>query len=232
MGDANSPADKPLHLGHRDRFRERFASADANALADYELLELYLCLAIPRRDVKPIAKKLLVRFDSLNGVLAAPDERLREIAGIGPQAAQAIKLAQALKLRGLKEQLSARPLIGSWDALLDYCRAHMAHEASEQLRVLFLDIKNGLIADEIQQQGTVNHVTLYPREVIKRALELGAASIILVHNYPSGDPTPSKADIDLTTEIIEAGKRLGVAVHDHLIIGRAGHSSFRALGLL
>ncbi len=232
MGEARGHGDKPHYLGHRDRLRERFASSGADALADYELLELYLCLAIPRRDVKPIAKKLIARFGSLGGVLAAPVERLCEVEGIGKQAAQAIKLAQALRLRGLKEALARRTAIGSWDALLDYCRAHLAHEASEQLRVLFLDVKNGLIADEVQQHGTVNHVTLYPRELIKRALELGASAIILVHNHPSGDATPSEADILMTREVAEAGKKLGVAVHDHLIIGRAGQQSFRALGLL
>lgn len=232
MGDATGPADRPHYLGHRDRLRERFASAGPDALADYELLELYLCLAIPRRDVKKTAKDLLARFGGLSGVLAAPEERLREIEGIGESAARALKLAHALSTRALKERLAGRAVIGSWDALLDYCRGHMAHEASEQLRVLFLDVKNGLIADEVQQHGTVNHVTLYPREVIKRALELGASAIILVHNHPSGDATPSQADILLTREVAEAGRKLGVAVHDHLIIGRSSHQSFRALGLL
>jgi DNA repair protein RadC len=195
-------------------------------------LELYLCLAIPRRDVKLIAKKLLARFGSLGGVLAAPEERLREIDGVGAKAAQALKLAHALSARGLKERLTSRTVIGSWDALLDYCRNHLSHATTEQVRVLFLDVKNGLLADEVQQTGTINHVALYPREVIRRALELGAAALILVHNHPSGDPTPSKADVAMTNEIIEAGKRLGIAVHDHLIIGGSGHSSFRALGLL
>ncbi len=232
MTGARGLADAPHYVGHRDRLRERFDSAGADALADYELLELYLCLVIPRRDVKPIAKKLLARFGTLGAVLAAPEERLREIAGMGPRAAQAIKLANALRLRGLKEELGKRSVVGSWEALRDYCRAHLVHEASEQLRVLFLDIKNGLIADEVQQHGTVNHVTLYPRELLKRALELGAAAIILVHNHPSGDATPSDADIVMTREVVEAGKKLGIAVHDHLIIGRDGERSFRALGLL
>jgi DNA repair protein RadC len=235
VGDARKPdpADnKPHYLGHRDRLRERFARGGADALADYELLELYLCLAIPRRDVKPLAKALLARFGGLSAVLAAPVDRLIEVKGLGPHGAQALKLAHALRLRGLKEEIAGRTVIGSWDALLDYCRAHLAHRPTEQVRVLFLDVKNGLIADEVQQEGSINHVMLYPREVVRRALALGAAAVILVHNHPSGDPTPSDADIKLTNEVVAAGKALGIAVHDHLIIGRGGHRSFRTLGLI
>jgi len=224
--------DEPHFLGHRARLRERFSKGGPDALADYELLELYLCLALPRRDVKPIAKALIARFGSLGGVLAASEAALGEIKGIGPGAAQSLKIAHALSVRGLRERLTKRTLIGSWDALLDYCTANMAHSPTEQFRVLFLDVKNGLIADEVQQEGTINHVQLYPREVVGRALALGAAAVILVHNHPSGDATPSKADIEMTRQVAAAARPLGVAVHDHLIIGRDGHSSFRALGLL
>ena len=185
MGEARQPDDKPHYLGHRNRLRERFARGGADALADYELLELFLHLAIPRRDVKPLAKALIVRFGSLGAVLAAPEDRLCEVKGLGPHGAQALKVAHALRLRGLKEEIAGRTVIGSWDALLDYCRAHMAHHATEQLRVLFLDVKNGLIADEVQQEGSINHVMLYPREVVRRALALGAAAVILVHNHPT-----------------------------------------------
>lgn len=225
-------AEDPHYLGHRARLRERFEKGGPDALADYELLELYLCLALPRRDVKPLAKSLIARFGSLGAVLGASEPSLAEVKGVGPAAAQALKLAHALSVRGLREKVGKRTIIGSWDALIDYCRAHMAHSATEQFRVLFLDVKNGLIADEVQQEGTINHVQLYPREVVGRALALGAAAVILVHNHPSGDATPSKADIEMTNQVASAAKPLGVSVHDHLIIGRDGHSSFRALGLI
>jgi DNA repair protein RadC len=225
-------SEEPHFLGHRARLRERFRKGGAEAMAEYELLELLLCLAITRRDTKPLAKALLARFGGLGAILAADEHDLTKVKGIGPQAAQAIKLAHALSVRGLRERLDRRAVVGSWDALLDYCRANMAHLQAEQFRVLFLDVKNGLIADEVQQEGTINHVALYPREVVRRALTLGAAAVILVHNHPSGDATPSRADIEMTKEVGAAARPLGVAVHDHLIIGRDGYSSFRALGLL
>ena len=225
-------AEDPHYLGHRARLRERFQKGGPDALADYELLELYLYQALPRRDVKPVAKLLLARFGGLGGVLGASEQALAEVKGVGPGAAQALKVAHALTTRALRERVDKRTIIGSWDALLDYCRAHMAHNATEQFRVLFLDVKNGLIADEVQQEGTINHVQLYPREVVGRALALGAAAVILVHNHPSGDPTPSAADIEMTKQVASAAKPLGVSVHDHLIIGRHGHASFRALGLI
>ena len=225
-------SEEPHFLGHRARLRERFRKGGAEAMAEYELLELLLCLAITRRDTKPLAKALLARFGGLGAILAADEHDLTKVKGIGPQAAQAIKLAHALSVRGLRERLDRRAVVGSWDALLDYCRANMAHLQAEQFRVLFLDVKNGLIAYEVQQEGTINHVALYPREVVRRALTLGAAAVILVHNHPSGDATPSRADIEMTKEVGAAARPLGVAVHDHLIIGRDGYSSFRALGLL
>lgn len=225
-------AEDPHYLGHRARLRERFQKGGPDALADYELLELYLYQALPRRDVKPVAKLLLAHFGGLGGVLGASEDALAGVKGVGSVAAQALKVAHALSTRALRERVDKRTIIGSWDALLDYCRAHMAHNATEQFRVLFLDVKNGLISDEVQQEGTINHVQLYPREVVGRALALGAAAVILVHNHPSGDPTPSAADIEMTKQVASAGKPLGVTVHDHLIIGRDGHASFRALGLI
>lgn len=223
---------KPHYHGHRRRLRERFAKTGADGLADYELVELLLCQAKPRSDVKPLAKALLRRFGSVGALLAAEPQALAEVPGAGPAVIHALKLAAALSLRTLQEKLQERPVIGSWDALLDYCRAAMAHSTTELFRVLFLDNRNALIADEVQGRGTVNHVPLYPREVIKRALELGASAIILVHNHPSGDPTPSRADIEMTGEVREAGSKLGVTLHDHVVIGKNEHASFRSMGLL
>jgi DNA repair protein RadC len=225
-------SDKAHYTGHRKRLRERFAKAGAEGLADYELIELLLFAALPRGDAKPLAKNLLARFGSIGAVLAAEPRALAEIAGAGPAVVNAIKLAEALTIRALGDQVAKKPVISNWQALLDYCSARLAHRTNEQFHILFLDSKNALIADEAQQKGTIDHVPLYPREVIKRALELGAAAIILVHNHPSGDPTPSRADIDMTQEVCDAGKKLGIAVHDHLIIGRTGHNSFKSLGLL
>ena len=201
-------------------------------MPDYELLELTLFAAIPRRDTKPLAKALLKRFGSFAEVIAAPRERLLEIPGVGESVANHLKIVEAAAQRLAKSRVMGRPALSSWAALLDYCTAAMARSEKEEFRVLFLDRKNHLIADEVQNRGTVDHTPVYPREIIKRALELGASSIILVHNHPSGDPTPSKADIAMTREIAGAAKALSIAVHDHLVIGRAGHASFKSLGLI
>jgi len=218
--------------GHRERLRARFLKGGADAMPDYELLELTLFAAIPRRDTKPLAKTLLKRFGSFAEVIAAPRERLMEIPGIGESVANQLKIVEAAAQRLAKTKVLGRPALSSWTALLDYCTAAMARSEKEEFRVLFLDRKNHLIADEVQNRGTVDHTPVYPREIIKRALELGASSLILVHNHPSGDPTPSKADIAMTREIAGAAKALSIAVHDHLVIGRGGHASFKSLGLL
>ncbi len=223
---------KPSHTGHRQRLRERFIQGGADALPDYELLEMILFRAIPRRDTKPLAKELLKRFGGFNEVITAPMERLVEVHGVSEGVATELKLVQAASLRLAKSKVLDRPAISSWSALVDYCTAAMAYETTEQFRILFLDRKNILIADEIQSRGTIDHTPVYPREVVKRALELGASAIILVHNHPSGDPTPSRADVDMTKKVEDAAKPLGVAVHDHLVIGKGNHASLRQLGLL
>ena len=223
---------KAHYTGHRKRLRERFAKVGADGLADYELIELLLFAALPRGDVKPLAKNLLRRFGSVGAILAAEPRALAEVEGAGLAVVHALKLAEAVALRTLRDQLKERPVIATWQALLDYCKVALAHQMNERFHVLFLDNNNSLIADEVQQKGTVNHVPLYPREVIKRALELNASAIILVHNHPSGDSTPSPADIEMTEEVCEAGDKLGISVHDHLIISRNGHSSFKSMGLL
>ncbi len=218
--------------GHRERLRERFAKGGADAMPDYELLELTLFAAIPRRDTKPMAKALLARFGSFAEVIAAPRARLMEVKGVGEGVASHLKIVEAAAHRLSKTKVIGRPALSSWAALLDYCTAAMAREQAEAFRVLFLDRKNILIADEVLNRGTIDHTPVYPREIVKRALELSASAIILVHNHPSGDPTPSRADIELTREIEKAAKALGIAVHDHLVIGRGGHASFKSLGLL
>jgi DNA repair protein RadC len=229
LGEA---ADQPHYLGHRERLRERFMEGGADALPDYELLELVLFRALPRGDTKPLAKKLIARFGDFAEVISAPPERLKEIDGVGDGVVTQIKVVQAAALRLMKRRVIKREALSSWTALLDYCRSSMAFNEKEQFRILFLDKKNQVIADEVQQQGTVDHTPVYPREVIKRALELAASAIILVHNHPSGDPTPSIADIEMTRKIAEAGEKLGVVLHDHVIIGRQGHASFRGMKLL
>jgi DNA repair protein RadC len=218
--------------GHRERLRERFVKGGADAMPDYELLELTLFAALPRRDTKPLAKALLARFGSFAEVIAAPRARLLEVKGVGESVVHHLKIVEAAAQRLAKTRVINRPALSSWTALLDYCTAAMARSANEEFRVLFLDRKNILIADEVQNRGTVDHTPVYPREIIKRALELSASAIILVHNHPSGDPTPSKADIAMTREVTGAAKALGIAVHDHLVIGRGGHASFKSLGLL
>ena len=218
--------------GHRERLRARFLKGGANAMPDYELLELTLFAALPRRDTKPLAKALLARFGSFVEVIAAPRARLLEVKGVGETVANHLKVVEGAAQRLAKTGVMGRPALSSWTALLDYCTAAMARSEIEEFRVLFLDRKNVLIADEVQTRGTVDHAPVYPREIVKRALELSASALILVHNHPSGDPTPSRADIAMTREITAAAKALGIAVHDHLVIGRAGHSSFKSLGLL
>ncbi|AJY47086.1 RadC family protein [Martelella endophytica] len=225
--------EEPSHYhGHRDRLRARFRDSGANALADYEILELLLFRLIPRRDTKPIAKALIDRFGSLGGVFGAPAERLQEVPGIGEAVAFDLKLMSALAQRSLKSSLKDRPVLGSWSSVIDYCTAAMAHETREQFRLLLLDKRNKLIADEIQGIGTIDHTPVYPREVVKRALELSATAIILVHNHPSGDPTPSRADIDMTKMIIASAAPLGITIHDHIIIGRDGYVSFKGQKLI
>jgi DNA repair protein RadC len=225
-------APQPLYSGHRQRLRDRFRKAGGDALPDYELLELVLFRAIPRRDTKDLAKRLLARFGSFAEVANAADARLKEVEGVGEAVITEIRLIRAAALRMMRSEISASPVLSSWNQVLDYLRAVQGFEMREQFRILFLDKKNKLIADEVQGQGTVDHTPVYVREVVKRALELSSTAIILVHNHPSGDPTPSRADIDMTRLIVEAGRPLGVAVHDHVIVGRGGHSSFRALRLI
>jgi len=229
---AAAPAPKPHYLGHRERLRERARIGGLEPLADYEFLELYLFRSVPRGDVKPLAKALLARFGSLAGVLGASRDELKTIAGVGDAVAQDLNLLQNAALRIGKSAFSRRTVITSWSQLLDYVRLALAHEPREQFRLLFLDKKNALIADEVMNRGTVDHAPVYPREVMRRALELSASAVILVHNHPSGDPTPSGADIDMTRQIVEAGRALKIAVHDHLVVGRDGVASFKALGLL
>ncbi len=201
-------------------------------MPDYELLEMTLFAALPRRDTKPLAKALLARFGSFAEVIAAPRERLLEVEGVGETVTAQLKIIEAAAHRLAKTKVIGRPALSSWAALLDYCTAAMARGQREEFRVLFLDRKNILIADEVQSKGTIDHTPVYPREIVKRALELSATAIILVHNHPSGDPTPSRADIDMTRDIIFAAKALGITVHDHLVIGRKGHASFKSLNLL
>ena len=223
---------KPHYHGHRQRLRDRFLAAGAEALPDYELLELLLFYGIERRDTKPLAKRLLERFGSLGGVLAAPVEQLAEFEEIDKRTLVLLRATREMGARLVREEIVDRPGIGSWHKLLDYCRSTMAHNDTEQFRLLFLDRKNVLIADEVQQRGTVDHTPVYPREVVKRALQLGASSLTMVHNHPSGDPTPSQADIEMTREVQAAAEILGIALHDHVVIGRKGYASFKTLGLI
>jgi DNA repair protein RadC len=224
--------DEPHYHGHRDRLRERFDENGGDALPDYELLELVLFRSIPRRDVKPIAKELIRRFGSFAEVIAAPAARLAEIDGIGPSVARDLKIVAASGRRLAKGAVSKRTVLSSWASVIDYCRAAMAFAEREEFRILFLDKKNALIADEVQQTGTVDHTPVYPREVVKRALELSCSALILVHNHPSGDPTPSGADIKMTRELVDVAKPLGITIHDHVIVGRDGHASFKGLRLI
>jgi DNA repair protein RadC len=218
--------------GHRERLRQRFLEAGAEALADYELIELILFRAIPRRDVKPLAKELIKKFGSFAEVVAASVARLKEVEGVSEAVATEFKIVEASARRFAKGVVQKRRALGSWSEVIDYCRTAMAFEDHEEFRVLFLDRKNGLIADEAQGVGTVDHTPVYPREVVKRALELAASAVVLVHNHPSGDPTPSTQDVKMTLDIIAIAAPLGVAVHDHIIVGRQGHASLKGLRLI
>ncbi len=226
-------ANSPHYRGHWARLRERFLNGGADALPDYELLEMVLYLGKTRGgDMKPLAKKLIKKFGSFGDVVSAEPARLMEVDGVGEVTAAAIKTVQASALRMAQSTVLNRPTLSSSAALIDYCTASMAYNKIEQFRVLYLDRKNTLIADEQQEEGTVDHTPVYPREVVGRALELGASAIIMVHNHPSGDPTPSRADIDMTAKVSAAGKSLGVVLHDHIVIGRGQHASFKSMGLL
>ena len=227
---APEEAEKPHYLGHRERLRARFLEAGSSALPDYELLELVL-FAIPRIDVKPLAKALIKEFGSFQGAIAAEPHRLKTL-GLSENAIAAFKVVEAAAQRFAKGAVDKRRPLGSWNEVLDYCRASMAFGNRESFRTLFLDKKNGLIADEVQGTGTVDHTPVYPREVIRRALELSATAIVLVHNHPSGDPSPSTQDVKMTLDIMAIGKPLGVAVHDHIIVGRDGHASLKGLRLI
>ena len=230
-----APPDKdetPHYAGHRERLRDRFKKTGGAGLADYELLELLLFRVIPRRDVKPLAKDLLKRFDGLSGVMAAPVSRLMEVDGVSEATAIEFKILQAAFELAGREEASRKDVISSWTALLSYCKRALRHETHEQFRVLYLDRRNQLLADEVLNRGTVDHAPVYPREVARRALEVAASSVILVHNHPSGDPTPSKADVEMTKLVVNATAAIGVTVHDHLVIGSNFTASFKALGLM
>ncbi|MEA1937568.1 MAG: DNA repair protein RadC [Pseudomonadota bacterium] len=224
--------DDPHYLGHRDRARDKFLATGGEGMADYEILELLLFIAIPRRDVKPLAKELIEHFGSFGSVLSAPVESLEHIPGLGRTAIAAIKTVTAASTRLARERVVKRPILASWSSLLDYIRVSMGFESVEQFRILFLNRKNMLIADEVQQRGTVDHTPAYPREVVRRALELGATAIILVHNHPTGDVTPSRDDIEMTKRIIKAAEAVGITVIDHLVVGRGDIASFKDLTLL
>ena len=222
---------KPHYTGHRERLRTRFLKSP-DTLPDYELLELVLFRAVPRRDVKPLAKELIAKFGGFAEVINAEPARLREVKGVSDAIVTEFRIARETGLRLAQAKVMKKEVIGSWNALIDYCAASMAHNPVEQFRILFLDRKNVLIADEVQQKGTVDHTPVYPREVVKRALELNASALILVHNHPSGDPTPSRADIEMTREIRQAAAILSITLHDHLIVGNGRFLSFRQEGLL
>jgi len=235
--DEAAPAALPERLpsyvaDHRKRLRQRFSEGGATAMPEYELLELVLFRSIPRQDVKPLARLLLDTFGDLNRVITAPLPRLMAVKGVGESVVQDLKILEAIAHRMMRARVMNQPVLSSWDALIDYCHTTMAHRETEQFRILFLDRKNTLIADEEQAKGTVDHVPVYPREVVKRALELNASALILVHNHPSGDPTPSEADIAMTIQVQDACQVLGLTLHDHLIIGKSREVSFRSGGYL
>jgi DNA repair protein RadC len=230
--DQPEAAEAPHYHGHRLRLRERFHGAGPDALSDYELLEMVLFRAFPRGDVKPLAKSLIKKFGSFAEVVHAPATRLREVDGVGEATITELKLIAAAANRVAKGELQQRTVLSSWNEVIDYCRTSMAFADKEQFRILFLDKRNQLISDEVQQVGTVDHTPVYPREVIKRALELSATAIIVVHNHPSGDPTPSSADIHMTKAIIDIAAPLGISVHDHIIVGKNGHASMKGLRLI
>lgn len=229
---AGSRSETPHYHGHRERLRGKLREKGAGALADYELLELILFRAVQRADTKPLAKKLIDKFGSFAEVLSAPPARLQEVDGVGDAVTTELKIAAAAAERMTQDIVREKMVLSSWKSVLDYCRVSMAFADREHFRILFLDKNNTLIADELQQSGTVDHTPVYPREVIKRALELSASALILVHNHPSGDPTPSSADIAMTKKIVDIAGPLGVEVHDHIIVGREGHASMRGLKIL
>ncbi|MEM7679781.1 MAG: DNA repair protein RadC [Pseudomonadota bacterium] len=228
----NKDEKKPHYYGHRDRLRARFIDGGANALQDYELLELILFMAIPRKDVKPIAKALLHHFKDLPTFMNAEISELTKVEGISEKTAIGLKAVTALSHRAMKAEIAQKPVLNSWSRLIDYCHATMAHEKKEHFRVIFLNKKNELIADEIQSSGTVDHTPAYPREIMKRALEHGATALILVHNHPSGDPKPSQADIEMTAEIIRAANPFNIVIHDHIIVSKNDYTSFKSQGLI
>jgi DNA repair protein RadC len=223
-----SAAPAPSYHGHRKRLRTRFMEGGADAIPDYELLELVLFRAFQRQDTKELAKRLIARFGSFAEAINAPDALIKEVAGANDRVVEELKIVRAAALRLMRREVIEKPLLNSWSQVIEYCRAAMAYEARELFRILFLDRKNHLIADEVQGEGTVDHTPVYVREVVKRALELSATAVILVHNHPSGDPTPSRADIDMTRLIAEAARPLNIVVHDHIIVGRQGHVSLKA----
>ena len=232
LGNTKTKEETPHHSGHRQRLRQRFLTSGPDALADYELLELILMMAIPRKDVKPLAKTLIDRFGSFNKVFHASHGDLSQIKGISDTTATTILSIKAAAMRLTRQDLENKPILSSWAQLVAYCSAEMGHEKTEQFRVIYLNRKNHLLADEILQTGTVDQAAVYPREVVKRGLDLGATAMILVHNHPSGDPTPSQEDVDITQAIIDASKVMGLTVHDHIIVSSSGHSSLRNSGLM
>jgi len=232
MADKTASLEKDHRHGHRERLRARFLKGGADAMQDYELLELLLCTAIPRRDVKPLAKEMIAKFGGYAEVLTASPDRLRAVKGLGEGAVAMIKSIEASAIHLAREKVMNQPVLSSWQALIDYLRTVQAWAERESFRILFMDRKNRLIADEVQGEGSIDHTPVYVREVVKRALELSASAIILVHNHPSGDPRPSRGDIEMTKEVADACKKLEIRLHDHIIVGKHGHASFKSLGLL
>ncbi len=232
LPEAANQQSKPHYQGHRGRLRKRFLTSGPDALQDYELIELILFSAIPRKDVKPLAKTLLAKFGTLQRLLNAEIKELQATDGISETTAIFLKTISALAHKTMKMDLMNKPILNSWTRLIDYCQTTMAHETKEHFRILFLNKKNELIADEIQNSGTVDHTQAYPREIMKRALDLGATALILVHNHPSGDPRPSEADVEMTKTIIRAGEPFSIIIHDHIVVSRNGYSSFKSLGLM
>ncbi len=226
------PAEEPHYHGHRQRLKEKFLACNGEGMAEYELLELLLFTALPRSDVKPLAKKLLAEFGNFAGVLRADIKELQRVKGAGQAVQFSAKIVQAAALKLLEQDIMAKPIVRNWQNVVDYCRARMGFEDVEQFRILFLDSKNSIIADELQQVGTINHTSIYPREVLKRSLALSATSVIMLHNHPSGDPTPSQADVDVTRQVEKALETVQIRLHDHLIVTRSDHVSLKALGLL